>query len=61
MKSVADAHIGDTFYDSQSVMRKDIEPFPGYEPQQPMVYAGLYPVEATEYDDMLKALEKLAL
>ena len=31
MKSVKEAHIGDTFYDEKAIKYENIEPFPGYE------------------------------
>jgi GTP-binding protein LepA len=34
---------------------------PGYAEVQPMVFAGLYPVEADDYPDLRDSLEKLAL
>lgn len=60
MKSVADAHIGDTFYDER-INKKDVKAFPGYITQKPMVFAGIYPEDPTEYEDLLKALHKLCL
>jgi GTP-binding protein LepA len=37
----------------------DAEPFPGFKEMKPMVFAGLYPVEASEYEELRDALEKL--
>ncbi len=37
------------------------EPLPGFKEIQPQVFAGLYPVEASEYDSLRDALEKLQL
>jgi GTP-binding protein LepA len=48
MKSIKDAHIGDTFYIQGE--REHIEPFPGYETPQCMVYAGFYPETADKYE-----------
>lgn len=36
-------------------------PLHGYKEMQPMVYAGLYPVDNARYDDLKEALEKLQL
>ena len=59
MKSIKDAHIGDTFYLLGD--RADIQPFPGYEPPQCMVYSGIYPEDATEYEACEKAINSLLL
>src|SRR2546426_3676093 len=37
------------------------EPLPGFKEIQPQVFAGLYPTEASEYDSLRDALEKLKL
>ena len=36
-------------------------PFPGYKAPQCMVFAGVYPVDPTDYDDLQKAIEKVLL
>lgn len=59
MKSIKDAHIGDTFYLSGT--RDSIEPFPGYEPPQCMVYSGIYPESAMDYEACEKAIQSLLL
>lgn len=59
MKTVSDAHIGDTFYTSGN--RDEIEPFSGYQPPQCMVYAGIYPFDPSDYDDLQRAIDKLTL
>lgn len=59
MKSVSEAHIGDTFF--TDVSWTDIEPFEGYKPPQNMVFAGVYPVDPDNYDELQKAIEKLLL
>lgn len=57
MKKVADAKIGDTFYCEGT----QIEPFPGYEMPQAVVFAGIYPEDPDDYEDLERALEKLCL
>jgi GTP-binding protein LepA len=58
IKVVADAQIGDTVTE---VARPTPEPFPGFKPLKPMVFAGLYPVESHQYSELRDALEKLRL
>lgn len=57
MQSVAHALIGDTFY----LKNKPVEPFPDFKPLQPMVYAGIYPVDPSESVSLKSAIEKLLL
>jgi GTP-binding protein LepA len=58
MKNVADTKIGDTITDDD---RPAIEPLPGFEEIKPMVFAGLYTVDAHEHTQLREALEKLRL
>ena len=58
IKRVADTKIGDTITQDD---RPAGEPLPGFEDIKPMVFAGLYPVEASEYESLRDALEKLRL
>ena len=60
MKSVADAHIGDTFYE-EKVPRDQVLPFPGYEAPKCMVFAGIYPEDPDDYEELEKSLHKLCL
>ena len=55
MKSVADAHIGDTFYE-EKITRDNVHPFPGYEPPKAMVFAGIYPEDPDDYEDLEKSI-----
>ena len=58
IKRVADAKVGDTITEAA---RPTAEPFPGYRDAKPMVFAGLYPIEDTDYEALRDALEKLRL
>ncbi|MGH9449223.1 MAG: translation elongation factor 4 [Terriglobia bacterium] len=58
IKRIADTRIGDTITEQA---RPASSPLPGFEEIKPMVFAGLYPVEATEYELLRDALEKLRL
>jgi GTP-binding protein LepA len=58
IKRVADAKIGDTIPEAA---RPTAAPFPGYRDAKPMVFAGLFPIEDTEYEGLRDALEKLRL
>jgi len=58
IKNVADAKIGDTITEAS---RPTATPFPGFKELKPMVFAGLYPVEASQYPELRDALEKLRL
>jgi GTP-binding protein LepA len=58
IKNVADSKIGDTITDDE---RPAIEPLPGFEEIKPMVFAGLYTVDAHEHTMLREALEKLRL
>src|SRR3989449_2103581 len=58
IKAVADVQIGDTITEAA---RPTPQPFPGYQEIKPMVFAGLYPVDADQYEDLRDALDKLRL
>jgi GTP-binding protein LepA len=58
IKNVADAKVGDTITETA---RPTPTPFPGFKELKPMVFAGLYPVEASQYPELREALEKLRL
>src|SRR5450631_2993602 len=58
IKTVSDAQIGDTIIDHANPAP---EPLPGFEPLKPMVFAGLYTIEAHEHGLLRDALEKLRL
>ena len=58
IKEVADTKIGDTITEDA---RPTSEPFPGYQEVKPMVFAGLYPTDNADYEDLREALSKLRL
>jgi GTP-binding protein LepA len=57
IKRVADARVGDTIVEAD----RPALPLPGFEAIKPMVFAGLYPVLADEYEPLRDALGKLQL
>ena len=58
IKNVADTKIGDTVTDDNAPA---LEPLPGFEDIKPMVFAGIYTVDAHEHTQLREALEKLRL
>jgi GTP-binding protein LepA len=58
IKRIADTKIGDTLTEEA---RPTAEPFPGFQEIKPMVFAGLYPTDNAQYEDLRDALEKLQL
>src|SRR4051794_32155856 len=58
IKAVADVQIGDTVTEAA---RPTKEPFPGFQEIKPMVFAGLYPIDAAQYEELRDALDKLRL
>ena len=58
IKNVADTKIGDTITDDANPA---LEPLPGFEEIKPMVFAGIYTVDAHEHTQLREALEKLRL
>ena len=58
LKDVKDTRVGDTITHTN---RPAADPLPGYRAARPMVYAGLYPVNNEDFEDLRTALEKLQL
>lgn len=58
IKELKDAKVGDTI---THVVRGCASPLPGFKEVKPQVFAGLYPVESSEYDHLRDSLEKLKL
>jgi len=58
IKDVTEARIGDTVTDAE---RPTSAPFPGFKAVKSMVFSGLYPIEANQYDALRDAVEKLRL
>ena len=64
MKELQAAKVGDTVTLEKKLpnnLGPATEPLPGFKEIQPQVFAGLYPTEASEYDSLRDALEKLKL
>ena len=57
MKTVNEAQVGDTIYH----YKKPVELLPGFKPSKPMVFAGIYPVDTTEFNLLSEAIDKLTL
>ncbi|MDW8314254.1 MAG: translation elongation factor 4 [Rhodovarius sp.] len=58
IKTVADTKVGDTITDDR---RPASEPLPGFKPSVPVVWCGLYPVDADDYEKLRDSLAKLRL
>jgi len=58
LKTVRECRVGDTITTAE---KSAPEMLPGYKKAKPMVFAGIYPVEGEDYDDLRDALEKLQL
>ncbi|KAJ3343540.1 hypothetical protein HDU83_005602 [Entophlyctis luteolus] len=58
MKTTRDAHIGDTLYASN---KPAPAPFPGFKPAKSMVFAGTYPLDASELPKLQDAIDRLTL
>lgn len=58
IKDIRDVKVGDTV---TSAKNPTTEMLPGFQKVKPMVFAGIYPIEATDYENLKDALAKLAL
>ena len=58
IKTVADCQVGDTITEEK---RPCDSPLPGFKPSIPVVFCGLFPVDANDYPDLRDSLEKLRL
>ena len=56
IKSVVDTKIGDTVTDS---VHPSTDALPGYKEVKPMVFAGIFPTDSAQYEDLRDALSKL--
>ena len=58
IKTVADCSVGDTITDDR---RPATEPLPGFKPSVPVVWCGLYPTDADDFEKLRESLGKLRL
>jgi GTP-binding protein LepA len=58
IKDVAEARVGDTVTLAE---RPCTAPLPGFKQVKPMVFAGLYPIDSSDYEELRDAIEKLRL
>ncbi|WP_127088652.1 translation elongation factor 4 [Aquabacter cavernae] len=58
IKEVADTRVGDTITEEK---RPCAEALPGFKPAQPVVFCGLFPVDAADFEDLRAAMGKLRL
>jgi GTP-binding protein LepA len=58
IRQVADTRVGDTVTDEK---RPAAHPLPGFQPAQPVVFCGLFPVDSGDFEDLREAVGKLRL
>jgi GTP-binding protein LepA len=58
IKQVADTRVGDTITDDRRPVQ---QPLPGFRPAVPVVFCGLFPVDAAQFEDLRAAMGKLRL
>ncbi|MGB0799184.1 MAG: translation elongation factor 4, partial [Planktomarina sp.] len=57
IKQVRDTRVGDTI----THQRNEVEALAGFKPAQPVVFCGLFPVDAAQFEDLRESIDKLAL
>ncbi|MHC4870911.1 MAG: GTP-binding protein, partial [Planctomycetota bacterium] len=57
IKDIKDVNIGDTI----TTAKAEVKPLPGYDQPKSMVYCGLYPAASETFENLRKALDRLAL
>ena len=58
IKAVADAQVGDTITEERNLTA---EPLPGFKPSVPVVFCGLFPIDAADFEDLRESMAKLRL
>jgi GTP-binding protein LepA len=58
VRDVRDMRVGDTIMDTANLAKEDLG---GFKESKPMVFCGVYPIDADEYNDLKESLEKLQL
>ena len=58
IKEVSDTRVGDTITDDR---KPTAEALPGFKPAQPVVFCGIFPVDAADFEDLRSAMGKLRL
>src|SRR5690606_15216011 len=58
IKQVADTNVGDTITDDR---KPTADMLPGFRPAQPVVFCGLFPVDASDFEELREAMGKLRL
>eukprot|EP00698_Gefionella_okellyi_P008212 TRINITY_DN2024_c0_g1_i1.p1 TRINITY_DN2024_c0_g1~~TRINITY_DN2024_c0_g1_i1.p1 ORF type:complete len:485 (-),score=120.59 TRINITY_DN2024_c0_g1_i1:52-1506(-) len=57
MKTTKEARVGDTMF----LQGTTVEPLPGFKPAKSMVFAGVYPVDAGQFEELTSAMDRLLL
>ncbi|KAJ7047057.1 P-loop containing nucleoside triphosphate hydrolase protein [Mycena alexandri] len=57
MKESSEAHIGDTLYRVGAA----VDPMPGFKPAKAMVYAGIFPIDTSDFPKLEESIKRLAL
>lgn len=59
IKQISDCKVGDTI--AEEKMANEVTPLPGFKPSQSVVFCGLYPADASDFDELRNSLGKLKL